>query len=54
MEGNNGNSSENSSRPPIPLSASTTTTSCRQCFSIDRVPVNCKKTLIRHKSLVSF
>ncbi|KAH8482696.1 hypothetical protein H0E87_029959 [Populus deltoides] len=52
MEGNNGSSSENSSRPPIPLSASTTTTSCRQCFSIDRVPVNCKKTLVRHQSLV--
>ncbi|XP_061963804.1 probable protein phosphatase 2C 22 [Populus nigra] len=54
MEGNNGSSSESNSRPPIPLSAAatTTTTSWRQCFSIDSVPVSCKKTLVRHQSLV--
>uniref|UniRef100_A0A6N2LFA8 protein-serine/threonine phosphatase n=1 Tax=Salix viminalis TaxID=40686 RepID=A0A6N2LFA8_SALVM len=52
MEGNNGSSGESNCRPPIPLSAATTTTSCRQCFSIDSVPVSCKKTLVRHQSLV--
>ncbi|KAL9400280.1 hypothetical protein Peur_009241 [Populus x canadensis] len=54
MEGNNGSSGESNSRPPIPLSAAatTTTTSWRQCFSIDSVPVSCKKTLVRHQSLV--
>lgn len=54
MVGNNGSSGESNSRPPIPLSAAatTTTTSWRQCFSIDSVPVSCKKTLVRHHSLV--
>ncbi|CAK7353516.1 unnamed protein product [Dovyalis caffra] len=53
MEGNNGSSSDSNSRPPIPLSAAAaTTTSCRQCFSIDRVPVSCKNTLVRHQSLL--
>ncbi|KAH8504266.1 hypothetical protein Peur_046150 [Populus x canadensis] len=54
MEGNNGSSGESNRRPPIPLSAAatTTTTSWRQCFSIDSVPVSCKKTLVRHQSLV--
>ncbi|XP_011019748.1 PREDICTED: probable protein phosphatase 2C 57 [Populus euphratica] len=54
MEGNNGSSGESNRRPPIPLAAAaaTTTTSCGQCFSIDSVPVSCKKTLVRHQSLV--
>ncbi|KAJ6994995.1 hypothetical protein D5086_013865 [Populus alba] len=54
MEGNNGSSGESNSRPPIPISAAatSTTTSCRQCFSIDSAPVSCKKTLARHQSLV--
>ncbi|EEF48298.1 probable protein phosphatase 2C 22 [Ricinus communis] len=48
--GENGSSSDG--RPPNPLSG----TACRQCFSIDNnnnhVPLSCKKTLVRHKSLV--
>ncbi len=44
--GENGSSSEG--RPPNPLSEA-----CRQRFSIDNVTVSCKKTLVRHQSLVS-
>ncbi|KAJ9167785.1 hypothetical protein P3X46_019380 [Hevea brasiliensis] len=43
--GENGSSSEG--RPPNPLSEA-----CRQRFSIDNVTVSCKKTLVRHQSLV--
>ncbi|KDP33644.1 hypothetical protein JCGZ_07215 [Jatropha curcas] len=43
--GENGSSSEG--RPPNPLAAG-----CRQCYTIDNAPVSCKKTLVRHQSLV--
>ena len=51
MEGQSkGSSSEG--RPPNPLSAATAT-AYRPCFSTDRLPLPCNKSLIRHPSLVS-
>ncbi|XP_030947655.1 probable protein phosphatase 2C 22 [Quercus lobata] len=50
MEGQSkGSSSEG--RPPNPLSAATAT-AYRPCFSTDRLPLPCNKSLIRHPSLM--
>lgn len=44
------NGSSSDARPPKPLAGS-----LRQCItSSDHVPLACKKSLVRHQSLVSF
>jgi len=54
MEGNNKvsgggeNGSSNDGRPPIPRNAA-----YRNCFSAGHMPLTCRKTLVRHPSLVS-